>query len=519
MKKPTTLRGALKGKLTEKEFSYLRAAFDLVGDIAIIEIPDELVKKEKIIADALLVLLKNVKVVCKKAGMHEGVFRTQKMKVLAGENRKETVHKENDVRVKIDVEKVYFSSRLSTERKRIYEQIKAGEDVLVMFSGCGIYPLVIAKNSKAKFVYGIEINPDAHRCGMESVRLNKLANVFLINDDVKKAVPVFYQKMIGLKSAVIKDEMASRLECNPSIIEIHTFESDFDVNFEDLRKDVKEFVDSGMFVVVHQPHIFSPGLDMANTNIKNEIYRKMVSLVDEFGVELIVHFSMGASQGAEKKDVIANAKTFKKYYKNIYFEHSHRNLIKTKEEIIDVVKAAGIRNVCIDTCHLLHNYSPDSMAKAIEDIQKYCNTYFHISDYKNDVHGSRINEKSVIKLEKILPLVTKGIVEIRSIDEIKAEEMISSWKYLKKFKKCFDRIVMPLPKSAEDFLDCALACSKKKSVIHFYDFLNEKEFGKAHDKINEACKRNKMKFKILRTVKCGQFSPGVFRICVDFRID
>ena len=113
MKKPTTLRGALKGKLTEKEFSYLRAAFDLVGDIAIIEIPDELVKKEKIIADALLVLLKNVKVVCKKAGMHEGVFRTQKMKVLAGENRKETVHKENDVRVKIDVEKVYFSSRLS----------------------------------------------------------------------------------------------------------------------------------------------------------------------------------------------------------------------------------------------------------------------------------------------------------------------------------------------------------------------------------------------------------------------
>ena len=277
MKKSTTLRGALNGKLTEKEFSYLRAAFDIVGDIAIIEIPDELVKKEKVIANALLVLLKNVKVVCKKAGMHEGVFRTQKMKVLAGERRKETVHKENDVRVKIDIEKVYFSSRLSTERKRIYEQVKPNENVLVMFSGCGIYPLVIGRNSKAKVVYGIEINPDAHRLAEESVKLNKLeSKIKLFNGDVKKVIP--------------------------------------------------------------------------------------------------------------------------------------------------------------------------------------------------------------------------------------------------KLNKKFDRIVMPLPKSAEDFLDDALVCSKKNTMVHFYDFLDEKEFDKAHDKINKACKRNKRKFKILRTVKCGQFSPGVFRICVDFRI-
>ena len=91
-------------------------------------------------------------------------------------------------------------------------------------------------------------------------------------------------------------------------------------------------------------------------------------------------------------------------------------------------------------------------------------------------------------------------------------------KVIPKLNKKFDRIVMPLPKSAEDFLDDALVCSKKNTMVHFYDFLDEKEFDKAHDKINKACKRNKRKFKILRTVKCGQFSPGVFRICVDFRI-
>ena len=45
------LREALKGKLTKKEVAHLRAAFDIIGSIAIIEIPDELIKKEKIIAE------------------------------------------------------------------------------------------------------------------------------------------------------------------------------------------------------------------------------------------------------------------------------------------------------------------------------------------------------------------------------------------------------------------------------------------------------------------------------------
>ena len=34
---------------------------------------------------------------------------------------------------------------------------------------------------------------------------------------------------------------------------------------------------------------------------------------------------------------------------------------------------------------------------------------------------------------------------------------------------------MPLPKSAEDFLDNTKKLIKKNGIIHFYDFLNEKD--------------------------------------------
>ena len=98
------LKEALIGKLTEKELGELKTAFDVVGDIAILEIDDSLKKKEKIIAETLLSLHKNIKTVLKKADEHSGEYRTQKMKYLAGEKRKETTHKEINTLLKLDVE-------------------------------------------------------------------------------------------------------------------------------------------------------------------------------------------------------------------------------------------------------------------------------------------------------------------------------------------------------------------------------------------------------------------------------
>lgn len=85
-------------------------------------------------------------------------------------------------------------------------------------------------------------------------------------------------------------------------------------------------------------------------------------------------------------------------------------------------------------------------------------------------------------------------------------------------KKSFDRIIMPLPKSAEDFLPCALLAANPKSTIHFYDFQKESSFNMSAKKIKKACSECKRKCRILRTVRCGQSAPREFRICVDFQV-
>lgn len=274
---PSKLKDILGGKLTKKEISLVPSSFDMVGNIIIFsDFPKQLSKKEKIIGNEMLKHFRHFKSVFKKTKKYSGRFRTPKLKLLAGENNKETMHKENDVKLKLNVEKVYFSARLSEERKRIAKKVRKNEKILVMFSGCCAYPLVIAKNTNAMEIYGIEISPIAHKYALENIKLNKITNINLFLGDVKKVLP--------------------------------------------------------------------------------------------------------------------------------------------------------------------------------------------------------------------------------------------------KIKEKFDRVIMPLPKGAENFLGLALNKIKKNGIIHFYSFAQENDYGNIKKIINNECEKKKKKCRILDIVKCGQFSPRVFRVCVDFRV-
>ncbi len=267
----------LKDKLTKNEFQLLPRAQEIVGKIMILEVPQGLIKKEKLIAQAYLKTNGNIETVVKKDKAHAGEFRLRKVAILAGKRTKDTIHFENGVKIKLNLENTYFSARTANERLRIAKQVKKDEDVLVMFSGAAPLPLVIAKNSMVKSVYGIEINPLAHQYALDNVKIN----------------------------------------------------------------------------------------------------------------------------GLEKKITI--------------------------------------------------------------------------------VQGD---------VRRIMP----------------------------KMKKKFDRIAMPLPKTGEQFLNVALGKIKKKGIIHLYAFLHEQEFKDYSQKIKEICHKTKRRIRILRKVKCGQFSPGVFRICFDLKV-
>ncbi len=182
------LRKALEGILSEKESEELFSAFDQIGDIIVIRIPDSLLSKKKIIGGIILERVSTAKSVFYQSSDVEGDFRTRSLELLAGEDRTETEYKEYGCRFAVDVEKVFFSPRLSTERERIANLVQDGEIVVNMFGGVGMFSILVAKNKKCT-VYNIDINPIASKLCEKNINLNKLVGeVICINGDAAKII-------------------------------------------------------------------------------------------------------------------------------------------------------------------------------------------------------------------------------------------------------------------------------------------------------------------------------------------
>jgi len=238
----TTLRESLKGLIPDKLLSLVKKSFDSVGSIVVVEIPDELVKYEKVIAKQLIENLKNTTTVLKKAGIRSGQFRGIKLKWLAGKRTKITIHNESGCKMKLNVEICYFSPRLSHERLRLAELIKQGEKVLVAFSGVAPYPLVFAKNTKASEIVGVELNPYAHKFAEENIILNKFqSRIKVIKGDVAKVVP-----SLGLFDRVVmampKGGDAFLEFCIPSVKKngfLHYYDFGSENEFDEIADKVK----------------------------------------------------------------------------------------------------------------------------------------------------------------------------------------------------------------------------------------------------------------------------------------
>ncbi|NJE62411.1 class I SAM-dependent methyltransferase family protein [Thermococcus sp. 21S7] len=162
----------------------LPSSFDIIGDIAIIELPAELMEYGEAIGGAILKVHRHIKAVFAKGSRVSGEYRVRGLVHLAGERRTETLHRENGIRLALDVARVYFSPRLATERMRIFKKAQPGEIVFDMFAGVGPYSILLAK--KVRRVFAVDLNPWAVRYLEENLRLNKTGNVVPILGDVRK---------------------------------------------------------------------------------------------------------------------------------------------------------------------------------------------------------------------------------------------------------------------------------------------------------------------------------------------
>lgn len=206
----------LKAFLSEDEVSKFKSSLEIVGDIAILKIPEVLASKERIIGEAILKLNKNVKTVLKQESPVDGDFRVRGFKLVAGENKTETVYREHGCILKVDVSKAYFSPRLQFERLRIAKLVNVGEVVVNMFAGVGSFSIVIAKKSKPSKVYSIDINPIAIKYLKENIALNKVENIVIpILGDAKE---VINSKLLNVADRVLMPLPAKAYEYLPEAI-------------------------------------------------------------------------------------------------------------------------------------------------------------------------------------------------------------------------------------------------------------------------------------------------------------
>ena len=183
------LKAVLAVILSAEEAAQVYSAFDQIGDVVIVKVPNGLASKKKVIAEAILANVKTARAVFAQTSAVRGDFRVRDLEYLAGEDRTVTEYKEHGCRFKVDVAKAYFSPRLSTERQRIASLVSDNETIVNMFAGVGTYSIIAARANRTCKVYSIDSNPVANELCIQNAKLNKVADrVFPICAEATEAI-------------------------------------------------------------------------------------------------------------------------------------------------------------------------------------------------------------------------------------------------------------------------------------------------------------------------------------------
>ncbi len=259
MGRPKDLKTALNDELSEEELEEVPTSFDVVGDIAIIKIPELLIGKEELIGEALMKVQGNVNTVLRQTSPVDGEFRTRDLEVIAGEEKTITTHTEYGCSFKVDLAKMYFSPRLGHERNRIAQLVNPDEIVTNMFAGVGCYSILIAKKSDPEKVYSIDKNEHAVEYMRENIRINKVGEkVIPVQGDAREAIEEHLQNK------------ADRV-----LMPLPEFGRDFiDSAIQGLKKKggILHFYDYG-----EEPDLFEPSLNF----VKEEVTGRSVELKDK----------------------------------------------------------------------------------------------------------------------------------------------------------------------------------------------------------------------------------------------
>jgi tRNA wybutosine-synthesizing protein 2 len=170
------LQDEFKCKLSKRELSLLPSSYQKIGNIVILNLKEKLWKHDKKIGKIILEKIPDTKTVCRRIDFIKSQYRKPALKIIAGGKKTETLHKEHGIVYRLDVNEIMFAKGNLNERNRISKLVNKNEVVVDMFAGLGYFSLGIAKTSKPKTVYSIEINPITYSYLKKNIELNKVEN-------------------------------------------------------------------------------------------------------------------------------------------------------------------------------------------------------------------------------------------------------------------------------------------------------------------------------------------------------
>ncbi|HET6398044.1 MAG TPA: class I SAM-dependent methyltransferase family protein [Candidatus Thermoplasmatota archaeon] len=172
-RRPSDYRELLQGWSAE-ELDAAPRAFDQVGDIVVVKVPDSLEARAQELGEAIRQFHANCRAVFHDRGV-EGVFRVRGLQRIAGSGGSATVVGENGFRFHVDPAAAYFSPRLGGERARVAALVRPGEHVVDLFGGVGA--LAVQAAARGATVDTVDLNPIACELARRNVELNRTRGV------------------------------------------------------------------------------------------------------------------------------------------------------------------------------------------------------------------------------------------------------------------------------------------------------------------------------------------------------
>lgn len=140
--------------------------------------------------------------------------------------------------------------------------------------------------------------------------------------------------------------------------------------------------------------------------------------------------------------------------------------------------------------------------------------------------GKKAAEIIAIELNPAAVKFMKRNIELNKVGEMVTAVKGDVAKVLSAYRSWADRVIMPLPHTAEKYLPQAIRSTAKGGIVHFYTFSenrgeNKKKinpFTAAVAKVQKAAKKEKKKVKIISKRIVNTYATGVVQVVVDVKV-